>query len=90
MCEKKTHVNEGWRRLYRLWVVYEVDRLMSERAEPGQSEVADAVREFCRLSGDNEEVVSDIRNKSQSYVTAANRENGLGIILMLGSRTTDA
>ncbi|GAB7336569.1 hypothetical protein MBLNU13_g09838t1 [Cladosporium sp. NU13] len=90
ICEQKTHVNEGWRRLYRLWVVYEVDRLMSERTEPEKSEVADAVHEFCRLSGEKEEIVRDIRTKSQSYVTAANRENGLGIILMLGSRTTDA
>lgn len=90
MCEQTTHVSEGWRRLYMLWVIYELDRLMSKRTEPGRAEVADAVREFCRLSGEDEEVVRKIRANSHSYVTAANRENGLGIILMLGSRTTDA
>ena len=89
MCEQRTHVNEAWRRLYTLWVVYELDLLMSKRIEPGPTEVADAVREFCRLSGEDEKVVRNIRDSSKSYVTVANRENGLGIILMLGPHTME-
>jgi hypothetical protein len=92
MCAQTTHATEGWRRLYMLWVIYEVDRLMfiSERTGPEKSDVASAEREFCRLSGESEEVIREIRTVSRSYVTVANREGGLGIILMLGSQTKDA
>jgi hypothetical protein len=92
MCAQKTHVTEGWRRLYMLWVVYEIDRLMliGERTGPGSSDVSCAEREFCRLSGESADVVRELRLASRSYLTAANREDGLGIILMLGTQSKDA
>jgi hypothetical protein len=88
-CAKKTHVTEGWRRLSILWVIYEVDRLMtnSERAGTHESDVAYAEREFSRMSGGSEKDIRELRDISRSYVTAANQENGLGIILMLGSQS---
>lgn len=89
VCAQKTHVNEGWRRLYMLWVVYEVDRLMtnSERVGTDMSDVLYAEREFSRLSGGSEKDIRELRDVSRSYVTAANRKNGLGFILMLGPQS---
>lgn len=92
MCAQKTYVTEGWRRLYLLWVIYEVDRLMSngERVGTDMSDVAYAESEFSRLSGENKKTIRALRDVSRSYVTAANRENGLGIIMMLGPQSRDA
>lgn len=86
---QQTHVTEGWRRLYMLWVIYEIDRLMTkgERAGTDGSDVLYAEREFSRLSGGSEKVIRELRDISRSYVSAANRENGLGIILMLGAQS---
>ena len=91
MCAQKTHLTEGWRRLYLIWVIYEVDRLMSsgERIGTDKSDVAYAEREFSRLSGESEKAIRGLRDVSGSYVTAANRENGLGIVMMLGSQSRD-
>lgn len=62
----------------------------SERTRSDESDVAHAEREFSRLSGESEDVIRELRLVSRSYVTAANREDGLGILLMLGSQTRDA
>jgi hypothetical protein len=72
-----------------LWVIYEVDRLMTngERVGTDGSDVLYAEREFSRLSGASEKVIRELRDLSRSYVTVANRENGLGIILMLGAQS---
>lgn len=90
-CDRKTNVTEGLRRLCLLRVIYEVDRLLdtTEREESDKSDIAAAERAFSRLSGESSQAIRDLRNIGSSYLTVANRENGLGFLLMLGCQTRD-
>lgn len=89
--ERSTNIIEGLRRLWLLRVSYEVDRLLLsvQQEKTDKSDVAAAEREFSRLSGEPIKDVRKLREAARPYLTLANRENGLGILLMLGSQSRD-
>lgn len=92
--EKTSYTAEGKRRLGLLRIVYEIERLRDStqrvnRTPSGriESDVAAAERAFSDLSGADATRVNVLRMAARSYVNIANRKNGLGLLLMLGSQS---
>lgn len=92
-CEKNTTTFEGWRRLGLLCISYEIERLLQtvEREATStlhtESDVAAAERKFAELSGSRAESIKEMHKRARRYDRWASKENGLGILLMLGTQT---
>ncbi|GIZ48188.1 hypothetical protein CKM354_001125900 [Cercospora kikuchii] len=91
--EKTSRTAEGKRRLSLLRIEYEVDRLLPSaqrmRTSSGniESDIVAAEREFSQLSGIDTTRVNALRKLARPYIHISRRENGLGLLLMLGSQS---
>ena len=94
VMQRHEQMAEGLRRISLLWVAYEVTRLEPEvtrRYYGGrvvEYEVAAAEREFASRARIDVGHIRALRNLSRRYQDIAACTNGLGMILMLGARST--
>lgn len=91
--DAQAQICEGMRRLDLLRIIYEIDRLRltSERRTTStgmlEQDITAAEREFAKRAGAEIHVVRALRKRARAYLNLASRQNGLGILLMLGSQT---
>lgn len=87
--ESQSHVTESQRRLWLLRISYEIDRLLPlvELRRNEKSDIAAAEREFARLSHEDPKSIRNLRKIGHKYTVIADREHGLGFLLLLGCQT---